>query len=126
VSGRRKPSWFIVANNDRTVHPDLERFAAKRMNVDIHANDSSHVPRLSNPDIVVDVIRAAAKAGVRGDPHRRTSGGSHVVTIAAGVSNSALRRTSMRNFQPVMRTLQDSYGSPQSSGTRHYAAGRLQ
>ena len=23
---RSKPSWYIVANNDRTVHPDLERF----------------------------------------------------------------------------------------------------
>jgi pimeloyl-ACP methyl ester carboxylesterase len=28
---RSKPSWYIVANNDRTVQPELERFAAKRM-----------------------------------------------------------------------------------------------
>ena len=28
---RTKPSWYIVANADRTVHPELERFAAKRM-----------------------------------------------------------------------------------------------
>ena len=28
---RTKPSWYIVANNDRTVQPDLERFVAKRM-----------------------------------------------------------------------------------------------
>jgi pimeloyl-ACP methyl ester carboxylesterase len=62
VAWKTKPSWFIVANNDRTVHPDLERFAAKRMNATIHAIDSSHVPMLSHPDIVVDVIRAAAKA----------------------------------------------------------------
>src|SRR6476620_12337263 len=27
---RSKPSWYIVANDDRTVHPDLERFAAER------------------------------------------------------------------------------------------------
>src|SRR6202051_3610857 len=28
---KSKPSWYIVANHDRTVHPDLERFSAKRM-----------------------------------------------------------------------------------------------
>jgi hypothetical protein len=26
-----KPSWYIVAAEDRTVHPELERFVAKRM-----------------------------------------------------------------------------------------------
>ena len=28
---RSKPSWFIVAKKDRTVHPELQRFVAKRM-----------------------------------------------------------------------------------------------
>jgi hypothetical protein len=28
---RSKPSWYIVANNDRTVQPELQRFVAKRM-----------------------------------------------------------------------------------------------
>src|SRR2546429_6123027 len=28
---KTKPSWSIVATEDRTVHPDLERFLAKRM-----------------------------------------------------------------------------------------------
>ncbi|CAM5597995.1 hypothetical protein SFUMM280S_04325 [Streptomyces fumanus] len=28
---RTKPSWYIVANNDRTVHTDLERSAAEHM-----------------------------------------------------------------------------------------------
>lgn len=59
---KSKPSWYIVANNDQTVHPDLQRFAAKRMRATVHAVDSSHVPMLSHPDVVVDVIRAAAKA----------------------------------------------------------------
>jgi hypothetical protein len=44
------------------VQPDLERFLAKRMNASTHAIDSSHVPMLSHPDFVVDVIRDAAKA----------------------------------------------------------------
>ena len=59
---RTKPSWYVVANNDRTVQPDLERFVAKRMGAHTYDVDSSHVPMLSHPDFVLDVIRDAAKA----------------------------------------------------------------
>ncbi len=59
---RTKPSWYIVANNDRTVHPDLERFVAKRMGAHTYDVDSSHVPMLSHPYFVLDVIRTAAKS----------------------------------------------------------------
>jgi pimeloyl-ACP methyl ester carboxylesterase len=62
VAWKSKPSWYIVANNDRTVHPDLERFLAKRMGAVTRAIDSSHVAMLSHPDVVIDVIRAAARA----------------------------------------------------------------
>ena len=62
VAWRSKPSWYIVAKNDRTVHPDLERFVAKRMNATVTEIDSSHVPMLSQPKLVLDVIRAAASA----------------------------------------------------------------
>jgi hypothetical protein len=50
-----------VATEDRTVHPDLERFVAKRMGATTFEVTSSHVPMLSNPSFVIDVIRAAAK-----------------------------------------------------------------
>jgi pimeloyl-ACP methyl ester carboxylesterase len=59
---KSKPSWYIVANNDRTVHPDLERFVANRMGATTRAIDSSHVPMLSHPDVVLDVVREAASA----------------------------------------------------------------
>jgi len=59
---KSKPSWYLVAKNDRTVHPDLERFFAKRMGATTHEVDSSHVPMLSNPNFVIDVIREAANA----------------------------------------------------------------
>jgi pimeloyl-ACP methyl ester carboxylesterase len=59
---RTKPSWYIVANNDRTVQPDLERFVAKRMGAHTYDLDSSHVAMLSHPDFVLDVIRTAAKS----------------------------------------------------------------
>jgi len=57
---RWKPSWYIVANHDRTVQPELERFAAKRMGAHTYDVDSSHVAMLSRPDVVLDVIRTAA------------------------------------------------------------------
>ncbi|HEY3259527.1 MAG TPA: alpha/beta hydrolase [Pseudonocardiaceae bacterium] len=57
---RSKPSWYIVANNDRTVHPELQRAAAQRMGAKTFDVDSSHVPMLSRPDFVLDVIRTAA------------------------------------------------------------------
>lgn len=57
---RSKPSWYIVGRKDRTVQPDLQRFVAKRMNAKITEIDSSHVPMLSQPKIVLDVIRQAA------------------------------------------------------------------
>ena len=59
---RTKPSWYIVANHDQTVQPDLERFVAKRMGAHTYDVDSSHVAMLSRPDFVLDVIRDAAKA----------------------------------------------------------------
>jgi len=59
---KSKPSRCIVAKNDRTVHPELQRFAAKRMNATTTEVESSHVPMLSNPSHVVDVIRRAANA----------------------------------------------------------------
>jgi pimeloyl-ACP methyl ester carboxylesterase len=62
VAWKSKPSWYIVAKNDHTVHPDLERFAAERMGAHTYEVESSHVPMLSHPDLVLDVIRTAANA----------------------------------------------------------------
>jgi len=59
---RTKPSWYIVANNDRTVQPDLERFVAKRMGAHTYDVDSSHVAMLAQPGFVLDVIRTAANS----------------------------------------------------------------
>jgi pimeloyl-ACP methyl ester carboxylesterase len=61
VAWRTKPSWYVVGAKDRTVHPDLERFVAKRMDAKTVELDSSHVPMLSQPQAVLDVIRNAAR-----------------------------------------------------------------
>src|SRR2546430_8527017 len=62
VAWRSKPTSYIVATNDRTVQPELQRFVAKRMGAKTYEVSSSHVPMLSNPSLVIDVIRATAKA----------------------------------------------------------------
>ena len=59
---KSKPSWFIRASNDQTVHPELQQFAAKRMGATLTTVNSSHVVMLSKPDVVLNVIRTAAKA----------------------------------------------------------------
>ena len=59
---KSKPSWYVVATKDRTVQPELQRFVAKRMGATIVEVESSHVPMLSKPAVVLDVIRKAAKA----------------------------------------------------------------
>jgi pimeloyl-ACP methyl ester carboxylesterase len=62
VAWRSKPSWYIRGTQDHTVHPDLGAFVAERMGAELHDVDSSHVVMLSNPDLVVDVIRKAVRA----------------------------------------------------------------
>ncbi len=59
---KTKPSWYIVANQDRTVDPDLQRFFAARMGATTYEVESSHMVMLSHPEFVIDVIREAAQA----------------------------------------------------------------
>ena len=62
VAWRSNPSWHIVAAEDRTIQPELERFVAKRMGATALELRASHVPMLSQPQGVLDVIRNAATA----------------------------------------------------------------
>jgi pimeloyl-ACP methyl ester carboxylesterase len=57
---KTKPTYYIVGTEDRTVQPDLQRFLAKRMNAKVTELASSHVPMLSQPRRVYEVIREAA------------------------------------------------------------------
>jgi pimeloyl-ACP methyl ester carboxylesterase len=59
---KSKPSWYILAIRDHTVHPDLQRWVSKRMGATVVEVESSHVPMLSKPHVVIEVIRQAAKA----------------------------------------------------------------
>jgi pimeloyl-ACP methyl ester carboxylesterase len=55
-----KPSWYIVAENDRIINPDLERAMAEKLNAKTTTLPTSHVAMLAKPKEVADVIIAAA------------------------------------------------------------------
>lgn len=57
---RTKPSWFVVAANDRMIAPEQERAEAKAMNAAVLTLPSSHVPMLSHPREVATFITQAA------------------------------------------------------------------
>jgi pimeloyl-ACP methyl ester carboxylesterase len=61
---KTKPSWCVIASNDRAVSPELEKAQAAAMKATSITVPSSHVPMLSRPKEVADLIeQAAAKAG---------------------------------------------------------------
>lgn len=57
-----KPSWYIVAANDRMIHPDAQRALAKKINATTKVLSTGHVPMVTAPAEVADVIVRAAKA----------------------------------------------------------------
>ncbi len=57
---RTKPTWFVIAENDRMIAPEQERSTAKRMNAHTLSLPSSHVPMLSKPKQVADFLSEAA------------------------------------------------------------------
>jgi pimeloyl-ACP methyl ester carboxylesterase len=58
---KTKPTWYVVASNDRMIQPDLERKFAKAMKAKTITLPSSHVPMLSHPNEVAKLIIEAAK-----------------------------------------------------------------
>jgi pimeloyl-ACP methyl ester carboxylesterase len=57
---KNKPSWYIVASDDQAVSPDYQRDASRRIGATTTVLESSHVPMLSHPKEVLEVIREAA------------------------------------------------------------------
>jgi pimeloyl-ACP methyl ester carboxylesterase len=60
-----KPSWYIVAANDRMIHPDAQRALAKKIGATTTELPTSHVPMASDPEAVAKVIVEAARAAAK-------------------------------------------------------------
>jgi len=60
------PSWFLVAEEDRMIVPETQRYMAERMKAKIEAHAVDHIPSVTAPTTVVDIIRDAIHS-VTGD-----------------------------------------------------------
>jgi pimeloyl-ACP methyl ester carboxylesterase len=59
---RSKPSWYLIAAEDRMINPKTQHFMAKRMGATTRSLPVDHTPLLSAPQKVVDIILEAKQA----------------------------------------------------------------
>jgi pimeloyl-ACP methyl ester carboxylesterase len=57
---KSKPSWYLVAEEDRMINPKTQHFMAARMGATVRPHPVDHTPMYSAPALVVDVILEAA------------------------------------------------------------------
>jgi pimeloyl-ACP methyl ester carboxylesterase len=58
---KSKPSWFLIAEEDRMINPKTQRFMADRMGATVRPHRVDHTPMYSDPQVVIDVILEAAR-----------------------------------------------------------------
>jgi hypothetical protein len=54
-----RPAWFLLAEQDRMIPQENQRFMAGRMKARIHSHPVDHAPLVTAPALVVDIIREA-------------------------------------------------------------------
>jgi pimeloyl-ACP methyl ester carboxylesterase len=58
---KSKPSWYLVAEEDRMINPKTQHFMADRMGATVRPHPVDHTPMYAAPALVVDVILEAAR-----------------------------------------------------------------
>ena len=61
---RSKPSWYLVATEDRMIPPPAQRSMSERAGSTVEEAAGSHAIYVSRPDVVADLIRSAVSANV--------------------------------------------------------------
>jgi len=56
------PSWFLLAEDDRMIVPETQRYMAARMKAKIKTHAVDHTPSVTAPGAVVDIIRDAIRS----------------------------------------------------------------
>jgi pimeloyl-ACP methyl ester carboxylesterase len=56
------PSWFLIAEEDRMIVPETQRYMAGRMKAKVKAHAVDHTPSVTAPAVVVDIIRDAIRS----------------------------------------------------------------
>ena len=59
---RSKPSWYLVATDDRMIPPAAQRAMSKRAGSSVVEAKGSHAIYVSQPEAVAEIIRKAAKS----------------------------------------------------------------
>jgi pimeloyl-ACP methyl ester carboxylesterase len=59
---RNKPSWYLVATDDRMIPPPAQQFMAKRAGATVVESKGSHAIYVSKPEVVASIIKSAACA----------------------------------------------------------------
>jgi pimeloyl-ACP methyl ester carboxylesterase len=54
-----KPSWYLVAEEDRMINPSTQLFMAQRMGARIRSAKVDHTPLATAPELVIEVILEA-------------------------------------------------------------------
>jgi pimeloyl-ACP methyl ester carboxylesterase len=57
-----KPSWYLIATDDRMIPPPAQRAMSKRAGSTIVEAKGSHAVYVSQPEAVADLIKKAAKS----------------------------------------------------------------
>jgi pimeloyl-ACP methyl ester carboxylesterase len=60
---KTKPSWYLVATDDRMIPPPAQRFMSKRAGATVVEVSASHSVYISQPDAVAGLIANAAQGG---------------------------------------------------------------
>jgi pimeloyl-ACP methyl ester carboxylesterase len=58
---KTKPSWFLVAEEDRMINPKTQHFMADRMRAKVHSHHVDHSPMYTEPKLVINIILEAAR-----------------------------------------------------------------
>jgi pimeloyl-ACP methyl ester carboxylesterase len=61
-SWKRKPVWYLLAEEDRMINPKTQHFMAERMKATVRSFPVDHTPLLTAPEKVVTVIAEAFEA----------------------------------------------------------------
>jgi pimeloyl-ACP methyl ester carboxylesterase len=61
-----RPTWFLVAEEDRMIVGENQRFMAERMNARTRSHPVDHMPLVTAPSVVVNIIRDAIDQAVAG------------------------------------------------------------
>jgi pimeloyl-ACP methyl ester carboxylesterase len=56
---RVKPSWYLIAEEDRMISPTTQLFMARRMGARIRSEKVDHTPMATAPEAVIEVILEA-------------------------------------------------------------------